>query len=384
MQVRTESTETIDGPNGMGSIETVSVSINGVSSMSAAQQQRVISQGELIRQEQRAGVVPVNRSGPIVVTSSSPTTRDDAPDTAMGEADADGASKDSNSEQSDDDMADDEEAPHARGPDLIGAADMGPQSGSNASSFSISHAGNAEVHGIDIEAAVGRKHESQNLQPDAVPPTTAAVATSESSDDAAVLTPSSSEAEVPVPKPESVEETVESEVKEEPVEIKEEEKDDGIVKVEGNEPHGSEDAAGSKSATMSARSSPVKREAEDDISEAESEPKRLKSSTLDHESDSARLKSTTLDHEDVTPSRSDGGPEGESEPAAPSEPAVKIEGEESASAGPPQPESTDETMEDSQGAGDSGASEKPIGMGKQADEGKKDEAAEPKPADAAD
>ncbi len=56
-QMETESTETIDGPNGMGRIETVSVSItNGVPTLSTVN--RGITQGELLRQEQRAGVVP--------------------------------------------------------------------------------------------------------------------------------------------------------------------------------------------------------------------------------------------------------------------------------------------------------------------------------------
>ncbi|PSR94520.1 hypothetical protein BD289DRAFT_136058 [Coniella lustricola] len=75
-QVRTESTETIEGPNGMGSIETVTVSINGISSLGAAQQQRVITQGELIRQEQRSGTGPAGQStrgGPVVATVSSAT-----------------------------------------------------------------------------------------------------------------------------------------------------------------------------------------------------------------------------------------------------------------------------------------------------------------------
>lgn len=370
MQVRTESTETIDGPNGMGSIETVSVSINGVSSMSVAQQQRVISQGELIRQEQRAGVVPVNRSMPIVVTSTSPTVKEEVPDTTMGEGDADGASRDSNSEQSDDDMADDEEAPHARGPDLIGAADMGPQTGSNASSFSISHAGNPEVHGIDIEAAVGRKHEShvpQQQHPDGA---SAGVTPSECSDDAVMITPTSSEAETPAPETEIVEQTVESERKEEEVAIEEEQKNDKVLKAEeSTQPVGPEDQdpsdTGPKSTTLSAGSIPVKREAEYDISEAEAEPKRLKSSTLDYE--------------DGTPSRSEGAvAEGASEPAAPSEPLVRTEDEESTaatavSAEVPQPESKDQKMDDSQGAVGSEAPNETVVSKEQADrDGDKD------------
>lgn len=206
-ETRTESTETIDGPNGVGSIETVSISVNGIPPMGSAAQQRVITQGELIRQEQRAGVVPVSqlqRSGPVVVTSSSEAstttaTDDGSPpadaadnDTAMGEGEGEGESdgeqpKDTGSEKSDEEMPDEEEAPHARGPDIIGAADMGPQAPTS-STFSLSHGGNMEVRGIDVEAAVGRKHEA--------PATAAAAAdeTPDSSDDgAAIMTPASSE-----------------------------------------------------------------------------------------------------------------------------------------------------------------------------------------------
>lgn len=271
MQVRTESTETIDGPNGMGSIETVSVSINGVSSMSAAQQQRVITQGELIRQEQRAGVVPVSqlaRGGPVVVTTTSSdplTAAESEGDTAMGEGDGD---RDTNSEKSDDDMADDEEAPHARGPDLIGAADMGPQKTGSLSTFSISHGGNVEVRGIDVEAAVGRKHEVQ--VPSADSQSDGAVA-SDDNDDAVVLTPASSDLESATAAG-PVKETIEADGSKD---------EQASEETKGNDPVSEGKNTGSKSATMSAQSSPIKREAEDDISDAESETKRLKSSTLE-------------------------------------------------------------------------------------------------------
>lgn len=205
-ETRTESTETIDGPNGVGSIETVSISVNGIPPMGSAAAQRVITQGELIRQEQRAGVVPVSqlqRSGPVVVTSSEASSTaaatDDAStaantadnDTAMGEGEGEGEGeqpKDTSSEKSDEEMPDEEEAPHARGPDIIGAADMGPQAPTS-SSFSLTTGGTMEVRGIDVEAAVGRKHET---------PATAAAADDapDSSDDgAAVMTPASSSEE---------------------------------------------------------------------------------------------------------------------------------------------------------------------------------------------
>lgn len=274
MQVRTESTETIDGPNGMGSIETVSVSINGISSLSAAQQQRVITQGELIRQEQRAGVVPVSqlaRSGPVVVTSTpqAPSTAvEEGADTAMGEGDGDGdgeAHKDTGSEKSDDDMADEEEAPHARGPDIIGAADMGPQKTGSSATFSISHGGNVEVRGIDVEAAVGRKNESQ------IPPTHSqgdVAAGSEDSDSAVILTPGSSDVESS-----TAADSAEGDGNKDG-EIEETMADDSLARDMETEP---------KSATLSARSSPVKRELDTETSDAESEAKRLKSEPPEEE-----------------------------------------------------------------------------------------------------
>lgn len=292
-QVRTESTETIDGPNGMGSIETVTVSINGISSMSAAQQQRVITQGELIRQEQRAGVVPVSqltRSGPVVVSSPSAigssinAPADAENDTPMGEGEAESAGgaeaadkseapKDSTSEKSDEDMADEEEAPHARGPDIIGAADMGPQTPTS-STFSISSGGNVEVHGIDVEAAVGRKHEVQETQTEGD-----ASAKSESSDDAAILTPASTEPEVASAEPATAAGDGEAGVGEakakESTDAGEDEKPDEAETDEAQPPEDMDMEP--SSGTMSALPSPApgKREAEDDL-EDELESKRLK------------------------------------------------------------------------------------------------------------
>lgn len=319
MQVRTESTETIDGPNGMGSIETVSVSINGISSLSAAQQQRVITQGELIRQEQRAGVVPVSqlaRSGPVVVTSNpsaSSTAAEESADTTMGEGEGEGeAHKDTSSEKSDDDMADEEEAPHARGPDLIGPADMGPQKTGSSTTFSISHGGNAEVRGIDVEAAVGRKHESQ------IPSSqdqSEGAAASDDSDSAAILTPASSDLEsATVADP--TEQTAEGDSSKDGT-VGEKTAADQLPEDMEIEP---------KSATLSARSSPVKREADTDISEAESEAKRHKSATAEEEEATSAA--------DTTPAAEDAEDAPLPKPAAPGE----DEDEDEAT----QPESTSE------------------------------------------
>lgn len=198
-ELRTESTETIDGPNGMGSIETVTVTVNGVSSMGA----RVgvgVTQGELLRQEQRAGVVPVSQLVPThhihphhpgqqfqqqqntqqqqqqqqmeqdqepdqqdqadgVSPSTTATLADDSPATEDKEGGDDDAHEPPVSDRTED------ERPHARGPEEIGAEDMGPQRESNSTA---NYGGGAalDMQGIDVEAAVGRKATETRTSPD--------------------------------------------------------------------------------------------------------------------------------------------------------------------------------------------------------------------------
>ncbi len=139
-EVKTESTEMVEGPNGLGGVETVSVSVNGVSSTtsptstissdpsSLAASLRAeggITQGELLRQEQRAGVVPAAQ--------------------LMGnKGDSDG-------------MGEDDELPHARGPEEIGMEDMGPQGGSGTERSGSAVSMGVGMQGIDVEAAVGRR-----------------------------------------------------------------------------------------------------------------------------------------------------------------------------------------------------------------------------------
>lgn len=134
-QIHSESTETIDGPNGMGSIETVSVSVNGVPSMGHA---RGITQGELLRQEQRAGVVPVSQ-----------LTRSQA-SSAAGEHERPVDAEEGKWPPEDEE----DEVPHARGPEEIGVGDTGPQG----QTTSYMGEGGVEMQNIDVEAAVGRKH----------------------------------------------------------------------------------------------------------------------------------------------------------------------------------------------------------------------------------
>ncbi|CAM1504497.1 Fc.00g020880.m01.CDS01 [Cosmosporella sp. VM-42] len=137
-QIHSESTETIDGPNGMGSIETVSVSVNGIPSTGHA---RGITQGELLRQEQRAGVVPVSQ-----------LSRQDHPS----------EEERARMEEDDEIQGEDDETPHARGPEEIGVGDTGLQS------VTTSHVGEGglEMQDIDVEAAVGRKHDDEDHSAD--------------------------------------------------------------------------------------------------------------------------------------------------------------------------------------------------------------------------
>lgn len=140
-EVRTESTETIEGPNGAGSIETVTVSVynsgipnnrvvqengNNPSTISVLRAEGGVTQGELLRQEQELNLVPA-----VQITGRL--------------SDADGKSED-------------DEVPHARGPEEVGVEDMGPQ-------HSVSESGiNLESHGIDVEAAVGRRADDGDVK----------------------------------------------------------------------------------------------------------------------------------------------------------------------------------------------------------------------------
>ncbi|KAJ4290746.1 hypothetical protein N0V88_006495 [Collariella sp. IMI 366227] len=152
-RVRTESTETIEGPNGMGSIETVSVSVNGIPSTGAAGggvallTQRSVTQGELLRQEQRAGLVPLSqiRQQPQPQPQPQPGAGDE--DDPMTEPSTTTSEQEKEEEE--------DEIPHARGPAEIGPADTGPQPASPASYITSSIGGG--IQGLNVEAAVGRR-----------------------------------------------------------------------------------------------------------------------------------------------------------------------------------------------------------------------------------
>ncbi|KAK3201693.1 hypothetical protein GRF29_164g343225 [Pseudopithomyces chartarum] len=141
-----ESTEMVDGPNGAGRIETVTVNmLNGgnqntsPTSSSAAVTQIAsshpdgetlpstgpVTQGEILRQEQEAGVVlnnPHTLTGSLHRIDDSNTTGN-APSASVVDT-----------------VEADDEQPHARGPEVIGMEDTGPQGGG----------------ALDIEGAVGR------------------------------------------------------------------------------------------------------------------------------------------------------------------------------------------------------------------------------------
>lgn len=133
--LRTESTRLIDGPNGAGSVETVTVNVNGVSNhTSHSDLSHGITQGELLRQEQEAGIVPVPspaHNGRVTRSSAAATAA--ATRTVTGEDEEAGG-------------IEEDEPVHARGPDVIGMEDMGPQP-----------LGSGLAGGLDLEGALGRR-----------------------------------------------------------------------------------------------------------------------------------------------------------------------------------------------------------------------------------
>lgn len=201
-EMHNESTETIEGPNGAGSIETVSVTVNGVSSATNGanptplapssptlseqsdassssssgggaattdaqlREQGAVTQGELLRQEQEAGVVPLTQNAPrrsLVAGGAAAVGREPAISSVPGN----GTSEQSLGGSSE------EEKPHARGPDEMTMEDMGPQQ-------SVS----ARAGGLDMEAAVGRGRSKSPQPPDQPAPGAEADAREARGDDA--------------------------------------------------------------------------------------------------------------------------------------------------------------------------------------------------------
>ncbi|KAK2060281.1 hypothetical protein LY76DRAFT_591528 [Colletotrichum caudatum] len=185
-EIRTESTETIDGPNGVGSIETVSVSVNGIPSMGASSSNRAITQGELLRQEQEQGVVPVNQLVRQAEEAQHAAALRSGDDGRAASPEQQEQEQQEEQEYTTGAAEEENEVPHARGPEEIGVGDLGPQS--ETTSF-ISGGLGLEMQGIDVEAAVGRKAEQTHATPplqDGEKETTAAAAEGEGPAEAAV------------------------------------------------------------------------------------------------------------------------------------------------------------------------------------------------------
>ncbi|KAG9662844.1 hypothetical protein KCU64_g1687, partial [Aureobasidium melanogenum] len=139
---RSESSQTIEGPNGVGVVETVSVSNGGSAvpqeedTMSHEQHLRAeggVTQGELLRQEQEAGIVPVGQEVPRRTLMASGSAN------AVGRGESSLVAEEEAGEKP-------EEHAHARGPEEIGAEDMGPQP----------EASIGVTRPLNMEAAAGR------------------------------------------------------------------------------------------------------------------------------------------------------------------------------------------------------------------------------------
>lgn len=177
-ELHSKSTETAEGPNGVGSIETTSVTVNGIASTTNGsaytnsspiasptlseqsdassssessieaqlREQGAVTQGELLRQEQEAGVVAIGPNGAAMVPRRNLIS---GVATTVGR-NASAASSVVGSTET----TVDEEQPHARGPGVIGMEDMGPQRQNVESGAAV----------LDMEAAVGRGR-SKSPQP---------------------------------------------------------------------------------------------------------------------------------------------------------------------------------------------------------------------------
>lgn len=120
--LHTESTSLIDGPNGAGSLETVTVSVNGLT--------RAVQRDSLGSVHTQSEVVHSTNEA---LQSGRMTRSSTASALAKKEEEAD------------------EERVHARGPEEIGMEDMGPQAINRASG------------GFDVEAALGRPGEGEDM-----------------------------------------------------------------------------------------------------------------------------------------------------------------------------------------------------------------------------
>ena len=139
--LRTESTSMIDGPNGAGSIETVTVAVNGVPSAGLSAQQRVPSASA------DSAPAPLQPSGAATASVTDAPQPQESGGAALPRSPRAGDEEE-------------EERPHARGPEEIGMEDMGPQAYSPDSDARSSTVGPAASL-INAEKAMGRPGEGE-------------------------------------------------------------------------------------------------------------------------------------------------------------------------------------------------------------------------------
>lgn len=137
--LRTESTSLIDGPNGAGSLETVTVSMNGISRR---------AREELSGRPERMGAGPLS-SHPLH-ENPHPHSNGSAP--SLMDDDVSGVEMEEDLEL--------EERATARGPDVIGMEDIGPQ-GPNTQTFAVDTSPERTRH----EELFSAHQEQENTQP---------------------------------------------------------------------------------------------------------------------------------------------------------------------------------------------------------------------------
>lgn len=123
--LRTESTSLIDGPNGAGSLETVTVSINGISSR---------NRDDLHSRAERIGAGPLSSHPTHENLHPHPHQNGTAPPSTI--EDVSGAEL-MEEEDDDEEGLEVEERAIARGPDVIGMEDIGPQGPNDAQTFAV-------------------------------------------------------------------------------------------------------------------------------------------------------------------------------------------------------------------------------------------------------
>ncbi|KAG6147480.1 hypothetical protein E4U28_006904 [Claviceps purpurea] len=162
-QIHSEATETIDGPNGVGRIETVSVSVNGIPST-----------GHHARgvQEHLAGAVPGSLSTRAEESSDALPRQTPEKDQEQEQSQKDANEKQDQDQRQGDDQeqqegptspSNEEEIPHARGPHTIGIRETGPQ---GSTKNYVAEDGSVSMQGTDVEAALGRKQDDDHKADD--------------------------------------------------------------------------------------------------------------------------------------------------------------------------------------------------------------------------